>query len=164
MPAPNAEPKVRSSEATVSTPTDLEIVITRAFRAPRSLVFEAWTKPEHVAHWWDPDGHALDQCEIDLRTEGAFRFVHAGERGHTFGGVYREIKRPDRIVFATPTQSGGERTGTLEFRERDGVTTLTMTIACETKADRDQMLRIGVADGTQRTLENLANYLQRQQR
>ena len=59
--------------ASVATPSDREIVITRAFDAPRTVVFDAWTKAEHVAHWWDPSGAPLAVCEIDLRPAGAFR-------------------------------------------------------------------------------------------
>ena len=52
---------------TITTPGDRQIVVTRLFDAPRALVFEAWTKSEHVAHWWDPSGVPLAVCEIDLR-------------------------------------------------------------------------------------------------
>jgi uncharacterized protein YndB with AHSA1/START domain len=51
---------------TVTTPNDREIVLTRIFDAPRAIVFEAWTKDEHVRHWWDPSGVPLSVCEIDL--------------------------------------------------------------------------------------------------
>ena len=57
---------------TITTPGDSQIVVTRLFDAPRALVFEAWTKAEHVVHWWDPSGTPLAVCEIDLRPNGAF--------------------------------------------------------------------------------------------
>src|SRR3954471_6577260 len=63
----------------VTLPSDREIVITRSFDAPRALVFEAWTRPEHVAQWWDPSGAPLAACEIDLRPNGAFRFVNQSQ-------------------------------------------------------------------------------------
>jgi uncharacterized protein YndB with AHSA1/START domain len=153
-----------SSRATVTTPSDREIVITRAFDAPRRVVFDAWTKPEHVAQWWDPSRVPLAVCEIDLRPNGAFRFVHQGPEGlaHPFTGVYREIAAPERLVFATRnSQSGAESVGTLIFSERDGSTTLTMTIACQSKADRDALLEMRVDVGTIRTLDNLEEYLRR---
>jgi uncharacterized protein YndB with AHSA1/START domain len=147
--------------ATVETPSDREIVITRTFAAPRRLVFDAWTKPEHVVHWWDPSRTSLAVCEIDLRPDGAFRFVHQGAAGpaHEFAGVYREITPPSRLVFTTVSPSGAESVGTLQFTEDRGVTTLTMTIACHSKADRDALLRMRVDVGTTRTLDNLEEYL-----
>jgi uncharacterized protein YndB with AHSA1/START domain len=147
--------------ATVTLPSDREIVITRAFRAPRTLVFETWTKAEHVAQWWDPNRLPLAVCEIDLRPGGAFRFVNDGQGGmnHAFSGIYREIVPPSRLVFTSPSPSGGESTGTLLFSGHGETTTLTMTIACASRADRDALLAMRVDVGTMRTLDNLDGYL-----
>jgi uncharacterized protein YndB with AHSA1/START domain len=149
------------STASISTPTDLEIVITRRFGAPCRAVFDAWTKPEHVAAWWDPAGVRLAVCDIDLRPNGAFRFVHAAGRAETraFTGVYREIDPPRRLVFTTPSPSGAESVGTLVFTEHAGITTLTMTIRCASATDRDALLKMRVDVGTARTLDNLDAYL-----
>ena len=151
-----------SRRATVTMPSDREIVITRELDAPRALVFEAWTRPEHVARWWDPSGAPLAECEIDLRPEGAFRFVHQGPDGpaHLFTGVYLEITPPERLVFSTPIlPSRAEAVGTLVFSEREGQTTLALNIKCESKADRDALLQMHVDVGTTRTLDNLDRYL-----
>jgi uncharacterized protein YndB with AHSA1/START domain len=146
----------------VTTPTDHEIVMTRIFDAPRSLVFEAWTKAEHVAHWWDPSGAPLFVCEIDLRPNGAFRWVHRGAAGYSFTGTYREITPPARLVFATRMfPASPESVGTLVFTEDSGKTKLTMTIECNSIEDRDALLKMRVDAGTARTLENLAEYLQK---
>jgi len=87
----------------VSTPSDREICLTRLFDAPRNLVFEAMTKPEHVRRWWGviSDKHSVAVCEIDLRLGGAWRFVGRGPKGDypAFYGVYKEIAPPDRLVF-----------------------------------------------------------------
>jgi uncharacterized protein YndB with AHSA1/START domain len=152
----------KSTSAIVTTPSDRVIVITRAFDAPRSLVFEAWTKAEHVAQWWDPSGAPLAVCNIDLRPNGAFRFVHQGPDGvnHPFTGLYREVTAPARLVFTTRVApSGAESIGTLVFSEHEGRTTLTMTIECQSKADRDALLKMRVDVGTTRTLDNLDEYL-----
>jgi len=150
-----------SRSATVATPSDREIVLTRAFAAPRALVFAAWTKPEHVTQWWDPNRVPLAACEIDLRPGGAFRFVHGGSSAmqHAFAGTYREIDPPSRLVFATRAPSGADSVGTLVFAEQGPTTLLTMTIACASKADRDALLAMRVDAGTKRTLDNLAEYL-----
>jgi uncharacterized protein YndB with AHSA1/START domain len=106
------------TSAKVTTPSEREIVITRAFDAPRTVVFAAWTKAEHVAQWWDPSRVPLAVCEIDLRPNGAFRFVNSGPEGmkHPFAGIYREIEPPARLVFTTRVSpSGAESVGTLVF-------------------------------------------------
>ena len=142
---------------TITTPGDRQIVVTRLFNAPRLLVFEAWTKPEHVTHWWDPSGMPLAVCEIDLRPNGAFRWVNraadAGE-GHSFAGIYREIVPPEKLVF-----SGESGFCQLLFTEEGKKTKLTMTIECATEKDRHALLQMRVDAGTAQTLENLAAYL-----
>ncbi|HEY2067287.1 MAG TPA: SRPBCC domain-containing protein [Gemmatimonadaceae bacterium] len=148
--------------AKISTPSDREIVITRVFDAPRAIVFDAWTRAEHVTHWWDPSGVRLAACEIDLRPNGHFRFVNGGPggAGHSFAGIYREIEPPGRLVFTTRVPpSAPESVGTLVFDEHDGRTTLTMTIVCQSKSDRDALLAMRVDEGTARTLDNLDKYL-----
>jgi uncharacterized protein YndB with AHSA1/START domain len=159
----NAKPAMGDTRgAKVTTPSELEIVIERVFDAPRTLVFEAWTKAELVAHWWDPSGTPLAVCEIDLRPNGAFRFVNAGPVGakYPFTGFYREITPPARLVIVGPSPaSNGESVCTLVFREHNGKTTLTMTFMCQSKADRDALLEMRVDVGTTQTLDNLDEYL-----
>ena len=148
--------------AKVTTPSEREIVIERVFDAPRTVVFEAWTKAEHVAHWWDPSGTPLAVCEIDLRPNGAFRFVNGGPGGakYPFTGFYREITPPARLVIGGPSPvSNGESACTLVFSEHDGKTTLTMTFECQSRADRDALLQMRVDEGTTLTLDNLDEYL-----
>jgi uncharacterized protein YndB with AHSA1/START domain len=147
--------------AKITTPSDREIVIERVFDAPRTLVFETWTKPEHVTHWWDPSGAPLAVCEIDLRPNGAFRFVNSGPQGakYPFTGFYREITPPSRLVMGGASAMNGESSCVLVFSEQDDKTTLTMTFSCQSKADRDALLQMRVDEGTARTLDNLDRYL-----
>ena len=155
-------PQATNAEgATVTLPSERAILITRTFDAPRALVFEAWTNPEHVARWWDPGRVPLAVCEIDLRPGGAFRFVHGGTSAmkHEFAGTYREIDPPSRLVFTTRTPSGVESTGTLVFGVHGDTTVLALTIECASRADRDAMLAMRVDAGTARTLDNLAQYV-----
>jgi uncharacterized protein YndB with AHSA1/START domain len=152
-------PPIKSARVTL--PSDHLIVITRDFAAPRTVVFDAWTKAEHVVQWWDPNRTPLAVCDIDLRPTGAFRFVPQGAEGakHPFTGSYREIEAPARLVFTTRSPSGAESVGTLVFVEHEGMTTLTMTIECASRADRDALLQMRVDVGTTRTLDNLDDYL-----
>ena len=77
------------------------VVITRVFDAPRSLVFKAWTDPEHLMRWWGPHGFTISSCKMDLRAGGAWRICMRGPDGHEDRqqGVFREIVEPERLVF-----------------------------------------------------------------
>lgn len=146
-------------QVTIATPGENQIVITRYFDAPRALVFEAWTKAEHVAHWWDPSGLPLAVCEIDLRPNGAFRWVNRnpdGGEGFSFSGIYREIEPPEKLVFAS---SSGPGHSTLVFAEVGKQTKLTITIECATRQEREILLQMRIDAGTAQTLENLSAYL-----
>jgi uncharacterized protein YndB with AHSA1/START domain len=156
-----SQPAGDHRSAQVTLPSDREILIIRAFAAPRDVVFEAWTKPEHLAHWWDPSREPLASCDIDLRPNGTFRFVPQGAKP-PFIGTYRDIAPPERLVFSTvAAPSGMESIGTLLFEERDGGTTLRLTITCASKAERDALLEMRVDAGTLQTLENLSEYVAR---
>jgi uncharacterized protein YndB with AHSA1/START domain len=131
------------------------IVLTRMFAAPREQVFEAWTRPEHVTRWWDPAGHPLTECEIDLRPGGAFRFVnrHSPDT-HQFAGVYREIAPPDYLVFEAMGAIGR-----VILEEIGGMTHLTVRIECGSAAQLEQYLKMGIDAGTAKTLDNLVAYV-----
>jgi uncharacterized protein YndB with AHSA1/START domain len=131
------------------------IVLTRMLVAAREQVFEAWTRPEHVTRWWDAAGHPLSECEIDLRSGGAFRFVtRRSPDAHEFAGVYREIAPPDHLVF----EAMGA-TGRLILEDIGGKTHLTVRIECGSAAQLDQFLKIGIDAGTAKTLDNLVAYV-----
>jgi uncharacterized protein YndB with AHSA1/START domain len=130
------------------------IRLTRNFDAPGAEIFAAWTKPEHVACWWDPAGERLAVCEIDLTPGGAFKFVTEGHPEMAFTGVYREIAPPDRLIF----EALGS-TGRVLLREADGKTHMTVEIECRSEEQLDQFLKMGVNVGTGRTLDNLVAYM-----
>jgi uncharacterized protein YndB with AHSA1/START domain len=77
------------------------LVLTRLLDAPRALVFQVWTRPEHLAHWWGPKDFTLPHCMMDFRPGGAYRFCMRAPDGldHWVWGVYREIVAPERLVF-----------------------------------------------------------------
>ena len=85
----------------VTKPAERVLAITRAFDAPRSLVFKAWTDPKHVARWWGPKGFTTPFCKIDLRPGGAFHYCMRSPEGREFWGkgIYREIVDPEQLVF-----------------------------------------------------------------
>ena len=85
----------------VSTPSDREIRLTRLFDAPRAVVFEVLTKPEHVQRWWGQLGEGYSTtAEGDVRVGGKWRYVGRHPHGEAeFYGEYREITPPERLVF-----------------------------------------------------------------
>jgi uncharacterized protein YndB with AHSA1/START domain len=82
-------------------PGSAELRLTRLIDAPREVVFEVWTRPEHLVEWWGPAGFSLPSCELDFRAGGAFRYQMRGPAGedHWLRGVFREIVEPERIAF-----------------------------------------------------------------
>jgi len=146
-----------------ATPSDLEISATRSFDAPRALVFDAWTKPEHVPNWMTgPDGWSMPVCEIDLRVGGAWRFVWRREDGSEMEmhGVYREIAPPERLV-STENWGGDwpETVNTLVLSEDDGRTTVTQTTLFPSQEARDAALETGIRTGMTLSFNRLAAYL-----
>ena len=146
-----------------STPSDREIVITRVVDAPRKLVWEAWTNPEHVPHWMTgPDGWSMPVCEIDLRPGGSWHMVWRQSDGTEMGmrGAYREVTPPERLVS---TESWGgdwpETVNTLLLSEKDGKTTITQTILYPSKEARDAALKTGMKDGMDQSFDRLDEYL-----
>ena len=91
----------RVGRLTVTTPTDRDIVLSRAFDAPRHLVFDALTRPELLTRWYGARGWNLVVCEVDLRVGGAWRFVSRGPDGAEMGqgGVYQVIRPPERLAY-----------------------------------------------------------------
>jgi uncharacterized protein YndB with AHSA1/START domain len=136
----------------VTTPSDREIVLTRLFDAPRRVVFDAMTKPEHVTRWWGclSDGYSMPVCEIDLRPGGAWRFVSRHPKGEAaFHGVYREVAPPERLVFTEIYDPfpDAESVVTSVFTEEDGKTRLTVTCLYPSVEVRDIVLKTGMARG-----------------
>jgi uncharacterized protein YndB with AHSA1/START domain len=153
------------SKLTVTTPSDREIVMSRTFDAPRELVFEAHTSCEHMRNWWGPRKYEVDSCEIDFRPGGSWRITHKSAEGpeeHGFHGEFREIVRPERIVWTFEWEGlpGHVSVETLTLDEQDGKTTLTARSVYDTVEDRDGMLQSGAADGAAETWDRLDEYLE----
>lgn len=139
------------------------IVIKRTFDAPRHLVFDAMTTPEHLARWWGFRVSTLSECEVDLRPGGKWRFVLTmpdGER-HGFGGVYREVTRPSRLVstFRYDGYPEAESVETAVLEERDGKTELTVTVLHASVENRDGHVASGMEAGCSESHDRLAELL-----
>ncbi len=138
--------------------------MTRVFDAPRDLVFEAHTSCEHMSRWWGPRKYEVVSCEIDFRPGGKWRIVHRDPDGveYAFHGEYREIVRPDRIVwtFEFEGMPGHVSVETLTLEEHDGKTTFTGTSVFDSVEDRDGMLESGMESGAAETMDRLDEYLE----
>lgn len=138
----------------LTTPTEREIAMTRRFDAPRKRVFDAFTKPELIRRWLlGPEGWSMSVCEVDMRVGGGFHYVwrnDADRREFGMHGAYREIAPGKRIVhsenFDEPWYPG-DAVVTTTFVERNGATTVTLTMLFESRAVRDAALESGMERG-----------------
>jgi uncharacterized protein YndB with AHSA1/START domain len=159
----------KTNVTSVHTPTDREIVITRTFDAPRELVWEAWTKPEHLAQWWGPRGFSTTIEEHDFRPGGRFKQMMHGPDGTNYPNlsVFREIVPLERIVY---THGGGKETGQGTHFEATWTfealganrTRVTGRSLFPTPEDRDFVVReYGAIEGGKQTLARLAEHVAR---
>jgi uncharacterized protein YndB with AHSA1/START domain len=148
----------------ITLPSDREIAMTRAFNAPRQMVFDAWTKPELVKRWLGAfGGWTMPVCEIDLRVGGTYRYVWSKDgQDMGMGGVFREIVVPERIVstekFDDPWYEG-EAVGMVTFTENDGRTTLVQTVKYASKEVRDAVLQSPMETGVAASYDKLEEIL-----
>lgn len=148
----------------VTTPSESEIRITRLFNAPRHLVFEVMTRPEHVKEWWGRlgDGYSVPVCEIDLRVGGRWRFVNRHPKGEAaFHGEYREIDPPRRLVFTEIFEDFPDTVSvvTSELTDEGGKTRMTVTVRYPSQAVRDVVIASGMARGAAISYDRLEDLL-----
>jgi uncharacterized protein YndB with AHSA1/START domain len=161
---------VANSETFTVTPSgDREIHITRLFDAPRHLVFEAMTRPEHIRRWWGRlgDGYSVPVCEVDLRPGGAWRFVNRHPGGEVaFRGKYLEIVPPERLVFTETMEPHPEPGSEVEavFSEENGKTRLTVKCTYDLAQVRDMVLNSGMERGAAISYDNLEEVARELQR
>ena len=151
--------------ATLTLPSDEQILITREFDAPRHLVYEAWTTPELVERWWHAKRGRVTVVEIDLRVGGKWRYAMVADDGMevAFHGEYRQIVRNERIVSTEVyeglpdgvPQEQGATVNTATFTETDGRTQLTLLIETTSKLSRDAIIESGMESGLQDALDLL---------
>lgn len=173
----------RHGSATVTLPSDTEILITRSFDAPAARVFEAWTTPELVRRWWGFDESVWLECDIDLRVGGRWRYLTREEGGFEVGfhGEYREIDAPHRLVSTEvfegvpgvvpetgtsddplPAVDGVPPLGalnTITLVEADGVTTMTTLVRHAEQAARDMHIESGMEGGMQVSFDRLEDLI-----
>lgn len=150
----------------VTTPSDTEIAMKRVFDAPRGLVYEAFTKPTLLRRWFHgAPGWRLQECEIDLRVGGAYRYLWREENGPGqlgITGVFLEIVTGKKLVVSERYDDAwypGDASTTTTFTERAGKTTLVMTVRYASKEVRDMVLQTPMATGASAGMDSLAEFL-----
>jgi len=150
----------RHGPAVITFPNDLEIVITREFGAPVELVFDVFTKPEHVRKTIAPFGEEVTVCSIDLRAGGNYHFVFVTGDGTecSFRGTYLEVEPPTRTVQTWLFEGwpDAEAVESMDLHETGGVTKLTYRLAFRDKAGRDHMTKF---DGLVASFDNVEDLL-----
>jgi len=146
--------------------SDRELVLSRVFDAPRSLVFDAWIDPARVVHWWGPAGFRTTIQGMDVRPGGTWRFIMHGPDGADYPNrvIFKEIVRPELLVYVHGTGVEGDGFEdflvTVTFMDQEGKTELTMHSLFATKAGLDKVVRdYGAGEGGRQHLARLAEYL-----
>jgi PhnB protein len=145
-----------------------ELVITRLINAPRELVWEAWTRPEHVKHWWGPDGFTNTIHEMKVEPGGVWRFMMHGPNGMNFPNkiVFDEVIKPERLVYTHSSEDENDPNifqTTVTFEKQGNKTNLTMRAVFATTEERDRVVKeYGAAEGGKQHLTRLEAYIKSQ--
>jgi uncharacterized protein YndB with AHSA1/START domain len=158
-------------KAQVSQPSDREVKVMRSFKAPRALVYRAYTEPQLVRQWLlGPPGWTMPVCDMDVRVGGRYRWRWRSDKdGKEFGfaGTFREVQPPSKLVHSEAYDAGtvgdaypgNEALVTVTFEEDGGVTTMTSLIDFGSKAARDAAVKTGMTDGMEQSYQLLDRLL-----
>jgi uncharacterized protein YndB with AHSA1/START domain len=158
-------------KAQVILPSDREVKVTRSFKAPRELVYRAYTEPQLVQRWLlGPPGWSMPVCAMDVRVGGRYRWRWRNDQdGSEFGfaGTFRDVQRPARLVHTEAYDPGtladefprNDAIVTVTFVEEDGVTTLTSLIDFGSREARDAAIATGMTDGMEQSYQLLDRVL-----
>jgi uncharacterized protein YndB with AHSA1/START domain len=174
--------EARSTRAAIfTTPSERTVVITRTLDAPRDLVWKAWTEPKHMARWWGPKTFTNPVCDMDVRPGGAWCIVMRSPDGvdYPLKGIYREVTAPGRLVMnmdlsehpdawhdlVDPNRDKSKGRPSLDplcavtFEEAGGKTKLTIRMSFESVVLREAMVKMGMEQGWNQSLNRLAELL-----
>ena len=164
-----------AEKAQVTLPSDREVKVVRSFRAPRALVYRAYTEPTLLKRWLlGPPGWTLPVCEMDVRVGGRYRWQWRSDEGNQqfgFAGTFREVEPASRLVHTEAYDPGTVGFGypgkeaivTVSFNEDAGVTTVTTLIDYGSKEARDAAVKTGMTDGMEMSYQLLDTVLAEQQ-
>ncbi|TMI97752.1 MAG: hypothetical protein E6H08_01575 [Bacteroidetes bacterium] len=145
-----------------SNTAERELTISRLLNAPRELVWEVWTKPEHIKNWWGPTGFTNTIFSMEVKPGGVWDFIMHGPDGTDYKNksIYKEIIKPERIVFEHVSP---KFIATITFEEKNGKTLLTWNMLFETREQFEKVVKTFKADeGLKQNIVKLEDYLQAQ--
>lgn len=147
------------SQTAVTSVQGRELRVTRMFQAPRELVFQAWTQPEHLPQWWGPNGFTVTVQEINVAPGGVWRYVMHGPDGTDYDNLitYREVAAPERLAYSHGDGSDPELFQvTVTFAERGEATELTMVSIFKSAEELEKAVQLyGAVEGAKQTLARL---------
>jgi uncharacterized protein YndB with AHSA1/START domain len=155
----------KTQQDAVIDETGHKIFITRIISAPRELVFDAWTDPQHIVHWYGPAGFTITIKDMDLRAGGTWRFTLHGPDGHDYQNkvIFEEVSRPTRLAYRHASDEETEPVSfrsVIDFVEEDNFTRLQMRMEFKTPEDLQRVVReYGAIEGAKQTLTRLEDYL-----
>jgi uncharacterized protein YndB with AHSA1/START domain len=147
-----------------------ELVMERYFSAPRQLLFQVFTRAEHLKRWWAPQPYTIPVCTIDLRHGGIWHYCMRSPEGQDQWArcVYREIVPPEKLVYTTtfadehanPTEGMPEHLTTVIFTEEAGKTRVTARVQFSSAVALKVAVDLGMLQGMSITWESLVEYVQ----
>ena len=142
------------------TATSRELGITRLINAPRKLVWEVWTNPEHIKHWWGPSGFTNTIFKMDVRPGGEWEFIMHGPDGTDYKNkhIYKEIVKPEKIVMEHVT--GPKFTMTVTFTEQGNKTLVKIHSVFESAEQLQEVIKVFKADvGMKQNVDRMEKYV-----
>src|SRR5579864_3645921 len=158
-------PASTKSASMASETADRELVVTRVFDAPRELVFEAWTDPQHLVQWWGPNGFTTTLQEMDVRPGGLWRMIMHGPDGRDYKNriVFIDVAKPERLVYKHDPDESCEPVHfetTVTFADRAGKTEVALRMLFPTAEAREFVAsKYGAIEGAHQTIGRLAEHL-----
>ena len=153
----------------INETTNRELSITRLLNAPRELVWEVWTKPEHITNWWGPVGFTTTTREMNVKSGGVWRFMMHGPDGRDYPNkiVFIEVVKPELLVY---NHTGEDETEdirfhvTVNFEKQGNKTKLTMRSLFESEEELIRVIKeYGAEEGMKQTVNRLEEYLESKQ-
>jgi|ERR1700733_147951 len=144
-----------------SNTSDRELLLTRTLNAPITLVWEVFTKPEHLANWWGPNGFTNTISDMVVAPGGAFNLTMHGPDGRDYDNqsIYREVTPLGKLVFEHTTYP--HIIFTISFEAQGDKTLLRWHMlfdSAEILADVAE--KHGAVEGQKQNVEKLIRYLE----
>lgn len=151
------------AERSIEVEQENEIVVSRVIDAPREVIFDAFTRIDHLNGWWAPPGSTMNTRSFDLRPGGVWDATIQDARGGSYPSyiVWKEIERPERLVWSFGMSNNDPRPvlTTLVLSERGETTEVTLRLGFASKAERDQRVGHYAVQGASQTLDRVASYV-----